>query len=175
MILRPSIVFGPEDAFFNRFAAMARIMPDAAAGRRRPHQIPSWYSPGTLRKRSRFGRKQAGAEKPRNWAARRWQLSANSWSTFGHHRAFAHARACAVLACKLNSIPGILPNPPLTPGQVDMLRVDNVVSEASIREGLTLPGLGIPHPRPMKRSCQVTCGVSARPDIVPHRPFRVAR
>jgi len=26
-ILRPSIVFGPEDAFFNRFAAMARIAP----------------------------------------------------------------------------------------------------------------------------------------------------
>lgn len=27
MILRPSIIFGPEDAFFNRFAAMARISP----------------------------------------------------------------------------------------------------------------------------------------------------
>ena len=26
-ILRPSIVFGPEDNFFNRFAAMARISP----------------------------------------------------------------------------------------------------------------------------------------------------
>jgi NADH dehydrogenase len=27
VILRPSIVFGPEDAFFNRFAAMAMMMP----------------------------------------------------------------------------------------------------------------------------------------------------
>jgi NADH dehydrogenase len=27
VILRPSIVFGPEDAFFNRFAAMARMSP----------------------------------------------------------------------------------------------------------------------------------------------------
>ncbi len=27
VILRPSIVFGPEDAFFNRFAAMARVSP----------------------------------------------------------------------------------------------------------------------------------------------------
>ncbi len=26
-ILRPSIVFGPEDDFFNRFAAMARLFP----------------------------------------------------------------------------------------------------------------------------------------------------
>ena len=27
IILRPSIVFGPEDEFFNRFAAMAQISP----------------------------------------------------------------------------------------------------------------------------------------------------
>jgi len=26
-ILRPSLIFGPEDAFFNRFAAMARLLP----------------------------------------------------------------------------------------------------------------------------------------------------
>ena len=27
VIMRPSILFGPEDTFFNRFAAMARISP----------------------------------------------------------------------------------------------------------------------------------------------------
>jgi NADH dehydrogenase len=27
VILRPSVIFGPEDQFFNRFAAMARLMP----------------------------------------------------------------------------------------------------------------------------------------------------
>ena len=27
MIVRPSIAFGPEDSFFNRFAAIARVSP----------------------------------------------------------------------------------------------------------------------------------------------------
>ena len=27
MIVRPSIMFGPEDDFFNKFAAMARLLP----------------------------------------------------------------------------------------------------------------------------------------------------
>ncbi len=36
MILRPSVLFGNEDAFFNRFAAMSRlgpILPSSVAGR----------------------------------------------------------------------------------------------------------------------------------------------
>ena len=39
VIARPSIVFGPEDDFFNRFAAMARIFPGSAADRRGRHQV----------------------------------------------------------------------------------------------------------------------------------------
>ena len=41
VILRPSIVFGPEDEFFNRFGAMARIVAVAAADRRRAHEVPA--------------------------------------------------------------------------------------------------------------------------------------
>jgi hypothetical protein len=36
-----------------------------------------------------------------------------------------------------------LPKPPLTPDQVELLRSDNVVSEAAARESRTLKGLGI--------------------------------
>ncbi len=41
VILRPSIVFGPEDEFFNRFAGLARIEPLSAVDRRRQDQIPA--------------------------------------------------------------------------------------------------------------------------------------
>jgi hypothetical protein len=37
----------------------------------------------------------------------------------------------------------LFPTPPLTPDQVELLHYDNVVSEAAIREGRTLEGLGI--------------------------------
>jgi len=36
-----------------------------------------------------------------------------------------------------------LPKPPLTPDQVELLKVDNVVSEAASRDRRTLKGLGI--------------------------------
>ena len=38
---------------------------------------------------------------------------------------------------------GALPKPLLTSDQVEMLKTDNVVSEAALREGRTLEGLGI--------------------------------
>jgi NADH dehydrogenase len=36
-----------------------------------------------------------------------------------------------------------LPKPPLTPDQVELLKSDNVVSDAAIKDGRTLKGLGI--------------------------------
>ena len=41
------------------------------------------------------------------------------------------------------SVLQFLPKPPLTPDQVELLRVDNVVSEAAKAEGRTLQGLDI--------------------------------
>ena len=40
VILRPSIVFGEGDGFFNRFASMARMMP-GPADHRRGHALPA--------------------------------------------------------------------------------------------------------------------------------------
>ena len=41
------------------------------------------------------------------------------------------------------SVLQFLPKPPLTPDQVELLRHDNVVSEAAANEGRTLAGLGV--------------------------------
>jgi NADH dehydrogenase len=41
------------------------------------------------------------------------------------------------------SVLQFLPKPPLTPDQVELLKTDNVVSDAAKRDGRTLEGLGI--------------------------------
>jgi len=48
------------------------------------------------------------------------------------------------LVAKLQaSLLQLMPTPLLTPDQVELLRTDNVVSEAAIAQRRTLPGLGI--------------------------------
>ena len=50
-----------------------------------------------------------------------------------------HEPCCRALAFFTQFIP----NPPLTPDQVRLLGIDNVVSEAAEAEGRTLAGLGV--------------------------------
>ena len=145
-IMRPSIVFGPEDEFTNRFASLARLAPalpligggntkmqpvyvgdvataiaDAVDGKAKPGATYELGGPEVLSFREIMqiileitNRKRMLVPLP-----------------------FGLAKLEAIF---LQFAPGALK---LTPDQVELLRSDNVVSEAAKASGLTLEGLGI--------------------------------
>ncbi|MDO8534183.1 MAG: complex I NDUFA9 subunit family protein [Xanthobacteraceae bacterium] len=145
VILRPSIVFGPEDDFFNRFAAMARFSPalPLIGGGRTRFQPVFVGDVAAAVAASLEGRARAGVT---------YELGGPAVKTFrelmqlmlheiGRERLlvpvpFAIARLQALFL-------EFLPKPLLTRDQVRLLERDNVVSEAAEREGRTLKGLGI--------------------------------
>lgn len=147
VILRPSLVFGPEDQLFNRFARMASMSPflpligggktafqpvfagdvgaaiaAACAGKARPGAIYELGGPEVVTFRQLLDKVQL-------WSGRkRWYAPLP----------FGLAKLGALL-----TVP--LPNGlrPLTVDQVRMLQQPNVVSKAAEAEGRTLQGLGI--------------------------------
>ncbi len=153
IVVRPSIVFGPEDEFFNRFAAMAQIAPmlPLIGGGRTKFQ-PVFVGDVA----SSITRALSGAGKPgtvyelggpevasfRQLLDRTQEWSGRSRPYFP--MPFWLAKLGAILSWPLpNSIR------PLTYDQVRLLQLDNVVSEAAEQEGRTLAGLGVAHPQMM--------------------------
>src|SRR5580704_14290044 len=140
-ILRPSIVFGPEDQFFNRFAALAMVSP-----------VLPLIGGGETRFQPVYVGDVADAviralDDPAA-AGRTYELGGPKVYTFRglmelmlaeikRRRVFIDLPfGLATLQARVMSI---LPNPPLTPDQVEMLKRDNVVSSGA----LTLATLGI--------------------------------
>lgn len=153
VVMRPSIVFGPEDQFFNRFANMARFLPvlpvvgaqtrfqpvfvgdvanavaDAVEGKAR---AGATYELG--------GPEVAGFQDLVAWICRETGRKRLILPVpFGPGRAMALATEI-LSAVSLGLFPDMLAT---TRDQVEMLRVDNVVSQAATAEGRTLQGLGI--------------------------------
>jgi uncharacterized protein YbjT (DUF2867 family) len=145
-ILRPSVVFGPEDQFTNRFASLAWVSPvlpligggltklqpvyvgdvatavaDAVDGKTKPGATYELGGPEVLTMREIIEIILAIIER------RRMLVSLP----------FGLAKLQALL---LQFAPGPLK---LTPDQVALLRSDNVVSDRAKAAGLTLEGLGI--------------------------------
>ncbi|HMN71061.1 MAG TPA: complex I NDUFA9 subunit family protein [Rhodoblastus sp.] len=153
IIFRPSVVFGPEDGFFNRFAAMARIMPVLPlVGADTKFQPVFVGDVATAIADAVDGKARAGAT---------YELGGPEIATFrdlvayvcditGRKRLLASlpfgagrgmALGTEILSkLSLGLFPEILTT---TRDQVEMLRTDNVVSEAAKAEGRTLEGLGV--------------------------------
>jgi uncharacterized protein YbjT (DUF2867 family) len=150
VILRPSIVFGPEDQFFNRFADMARTMPflplidggwtqfqpvfvgdvataiaAAVEGHAKPGTIYELGGPEVLKFRELLDRVQTYTGRKR----------------FYLRLTPAVAKLQALL---MSPLPNALR--PITLDQVRLLAKDNVVSDAASLEGRTLKDLGVAAP-----------------------------
>ena len=144
MILRPSVVFGPQDDFFNRFAAMARLLP---------------FLPVIGGTCPMYGRANAGPDDDGNrfqpvyvgdvadaimagltrddTAGKIYELVGPAVYTFRELMELVLRqtdRRCFLLpvpfwlASLMSAFLQFLPTPPLTPDQVTLLQSDNVAS-----------------------------------------------
>jgi uncharacterized protein YbjT (DUF2867 family) len=145
IIFRPSIVFGPEDGFFNRFASMSRIAPalPLIGGGHTRFQPVYVADVAEAIARAIDGKVKAGQT---------YELGGPAKLTFKQCMelmlgVIERKRLLLPLpwwvARLMGSVFGMLPRPLLTRDQVELLRSDNVVSEKAEREGRTLEGIGI--------------------------------
>jgi NADH dehydrogenase len=144
-VFRPSIIFGPEDDFFNRFAFMARFLPalPLIGGGETRFQPVFVGNVAEAITRAVDGNVKPGTT---------YEIGGPEVRTFKQLMEYVLAvterkRLLVPLPFALAKLQArflqYLPKPPLTPDQVELLKSDNVVSEAAAREGRTLKGLGI--------------------------------
>jgi uncharacterized protein YbjT (DUF2867 family) len=148
-IVRPSIVFGPEDDFFNRFAALARMapaLPLVGGGQTRMQPVFAGDVAEAIARLADMavdGDAKSGAI---------YELGGPDVRTFKELMEFVLAtierrRLLVPVPFALMKLQAaflqFLPKPPITPDQVELLRRDNIVSDAARRGGRTLEALGI--------------------------------
>lgn len=145
VIYRPSIMFGPEDGFYNRFANMARFSP---------------FLPLIGGGETRFQPVYVGDVAEAVARAVDGKVEGGKTYEFGGPQVLTFKECMEEMlevidrkrillplpwwAANLQaSVLGLLPNPPLTKDQVTLLRTDNVVSQAAQDEGRTIAAAGI--------------------------------
>ncbi|MEI2299968.1 complex I NDUFA9 subunit family protein [Ensifer sp. MJa1] len=147
IILRPSIVFGPEDGFFNKFADMARFSPvlPLIGGGHTKFQPVYVTDVAEAVARAVDGKIAKG---------KTYELGGPDVLSFRDCleiilNTIDRKRTLVSLpfgiASFIGSIASMIPfvAPPLTSDQVVLLKSDNVVSAKAVSEGRTLSGIGI--------------------------------
>jgi uncharacterized protein YbjT (DUF2867 family) len=145
MIVRPSVVFGPDDRFFNKMASMARfspVMPLFGGGESKfqpvfvgdvAEALAKLIDGGTnTGKVYELGGPEVASLKELTQftldaAQRKRLLLPVPWGIAG----------------LIGSIAGLLPGAPIDADQIDLIKPDNIVSDTAKREGRDLAGLGI--------------------------------
>jgi NADH dehydrogenase len=144
IVVRPSIVFGPEDDFFNRFAAMARFSPVIPLVGARTKFQPV-YVGDVAEALSRLAEMTDPENRsyefggPEVFSLR--QLVEYTLATTDRRRLLLPLPWG--VARTLGTVLGMLPKPMLTADQVELLKSDNIVSAESEASRATLRGLGI--------------------------------
>ena len=145
VIVRPSVVFGPEDDFFNRFAALARLapaLPLIGGGHTRMQPVFAGDIGEAVARAVDGGLKpgaiyEAGGPDVRTFK----ELMEFVLGTIGRRRLLLPV-PFGLMKFKAAFLQ-YLPKPPITPDQVALLERDNVVSDDAGRDGRTLEGIGI--------------------------------
>ncbi len=148
VILRPSLVFGPEDDFFNRFASLARLAPvlPLIGGKTRFQPVYVGDVAQSV-EAALSGRATEGAVYelggPGIFTFRQLLTKIGEW--------IEHPRPLLPIPFWAAKIPAFflqgLPGAPVTLDQIRLLQRDNVVSAEAIRDQRTVEGLGIIEPR----------------------------
>ncbi|KRB58682.1 3-beta hydroxysteroid dehydrogenase [Rhizobium sp. Root708] len=147
IIYRPSIVFGPEDNFFNKFADMARIAPvlPLIGGGKTKFQPVYVVDVAEAVAKAIEGKVEAG---------KTYELGGPEVLSF---RDCLQAVLKATsrknplvsipfgIASLIGSVASLVPfvAPPITADQVRLLKKDNVVSKEAVAEGRTLKDIGV--------------------------------
>jgi NADH dehydrogenase len=145
VILRPSILFGPEDNFFNKFAGMARFspaLPLIGGGHTRFQPVFAGDVAAAI----------VSAVEGRALEGAVYELGGPEVRSFRELMELvlaitARTRLLVPIPFAVARIQAsflqLMPKPMLTPDQVELLRRDNVVSAAATREGRTIQALGV--------------------------------
>jgi uncharacterized protein YbjT (DUF2867 family) len=147
IIYRPSIVFGPEDNFFNKFAGMARsapVLPLIGGGKTKLQPVYVMDIAEAVAK----------AVEGKVAGGKIYELGGPEVLTFRECleavlKSTARSNPLVSLpfgiASLIGSVASMVPliAPPITADQVKLLKKDNVVSKEAEADGRTLKGLGI--------------------------------
>ncbi len=153
VILRPSIIFGPEDQFFNRFAGLAQSSPFMPLIGGQTKMQPVYVGDVAAAILASL----TGAAKP----GATYELGGPEVVTFedllrrtmeyaGHQRKFIVLPFWAAKFGAALTKPLPMSLRAITVDQVRMLQADTVVSRAAIDERRTLAGLGVASPQSME-------------------------
>ncbi|MFC4346492.1 complex I NDUFA9 subunit family protein [Kordiimonas lipolytica] len=132
-VLRPSVVIGPEDGFYNRFAKLVKMFPilpiPGADTKFQPVYVDDVAAAAVMASRGgdAFEGKTFELGGPQAMSLR--ALLQDMMDRIGTHRPII--RVPWGLAMLQATFMQMLPNPPLTRDQVTLLRSDNIVSEGA--------------------------------------------